>query len=155
MSRLRRARIDLLTPCMLGDQPCAEMLAAIPLSARCAKSQKMQSKSVFNNFTKFFVLQTVGEAMALGLSIPVPGAVIAMLLLFFYLLGRENGVVKMAASSNQFLCHLVLCLLPAATTLFSHAQRVGEKWVFIIAAFIISALVSLIVSHLAGRWFEK
>jgi holin-like protein len=104
------------------------MLAAIPLSACCVKSQKMHSKSVFNNFTKFFVLQTVGEAMALGLSIPVPGAIIAMLLLFFYLLGRENGVVKMAASSNQFLCHLLaLFFLPAATAIVSHAQQIGGK----------------------------
>jgi holin-like protein len=110
---------------------------------------------VFNTFTRFFVLQSVGEAMALGLFIPVPGAVIAMLLLFFYLLGRESDVAKMAVSSNQFLCHLALCFLPAATTLFTHAQRVGGKWVLIIAAFLISTLVSLIVSHLAGRWFQR
>jgi holin-like protein len=126
---------------MLGAQPCTAMQAAMPLLARCVKSQKMQDRSVFNNFTKFFLLQAVGEAMAVGFDIPVPGAVIAMLLLFFYLLGRESDLAKMVASSNQFLGHLALFFLPAATAIVHHAQRIAGKWGLIIAAFILGTLV--------------
>lgn len=54
------------------------------------------------------------RGMAAALSMPLPGALIAKLLLFFYQLGRESEVSKLAATFSQFFGHLALLALPGA-----------------------------------------
>jgi putative effector of murein hydrolase LrgA (UPF0299 family) len=45
-----------------------------------------------------------------------------MLLLFFYLLGRENDGAKIAAFAEQCLGHLALFVVPAATSIVLHGR---------------------------------
>lgn len=80
------------------------------------------SGSMSNGVAKFLLFQAIGETTALALAIPISGSFIAMLLLFFYLLGRENDGAKIAAFARQCLGHLALFVVPAPTSLVLHGQ---------------------------------
>jgi putative effector of murein hydrolase LrgA (UPF0299 family) len=71
-----------------------------------------------DRLTKFLLSQALGEIMVWALSVPIPGSVIAILLLACYLLGREAEVEKIAAFSNQFFGHFAMFLFAGRHRVF-------------------------------------
>lgn len=106
-------------------------------------------------FATLLVFQTIGEALAFGLSLPVPGPVIGMLLLFGYLLSRPVIVERLAPSTLEFLKHLSLLFIPAGVGVMVHAQRVASEWVPLLVALLLSAFVSLAVTALVLKVLQK
>lgn len=110
---------------------------------------------MIDGFAKLLVFQALGEGLAFSLSIPIPGPVIGMLLLFLYLLAREGEADKLASFSTQFLGHLALLFVPAAVGILLHVHRVAEEWIPITAALTISTAVSIVVTAVVIRWLKK
>lgn len=110
---------------------------------------------MIQTFTILLIFQTLGEGLAFGFSLPVPGPVIGMLLLFCYLLVKRNAAETLAPTTQEFLRHLSLLFVPAGVGIMVHAQRVATEWLPILAALVISAVVSLVVTALVLRWLQK
>jgi holin-like protein len=110
---------------------------------------------VINTFATLLVFQTLGEGLAYAFSLPVPGPVIGMLLLFCYLMAREGAADKLAPTTLEFLKHLSLLFIPAGVGIMVHAQRVAAEWLPIVAALVLSAIVSLVVTALVLRRLQK
>ena len=110
---------------------------------------------MINTFATLLVFQTLGEGLAYAFSLPVPGPVIGMLLLFCYLMARSGVADKIAPTTLEFLKHLSLLFVPAGVGIMVHAQRVAAEWMPIVAALVISAVVSLVVTALVLRWLQK
>lgn len=110
---------------------------------------------MIDGLIKVLLFQAFGEGIAFYFSLPVPGPVIGMLLLFLYLMARKNEAEKMASFSAPFLRHLALLFVPAAVGIMLHAQRVADEWLPIAAALIISTIVTIIVTALVIRLLKR
>lgn len=110
---------------------------------------------MINTFATLLVFQTVGEGLAYALSLPVPGPVIGMVLLFLYLLLKDDAVQKLAPVSLELLKHLSLLFIPAGVGIMVHGQRVAAEWLPIAVALVVSTIVSITVTALVVRWLQK
>jgi holin-like protein len=110
---------------------------------------------VINTFATLLIFQTLGEGLSYAFSLPIPGPVIGMLLLFCFLLLKRDAVDKLAPTTLEFLRHLSLLFVPAGVGIMVHAQRVANEWLPILVALVISAAVSLVVTALVLRWLQK
>lgn len=110
---------------------------------------------MINTFATLLVFQTLGESLAYAFSLPVPGPVIGMLLLFCYLMAKRGAAEKLAPTTLEFLKHLSLLFVPAGVGIMVHAQRVAAEWLPIAAALILSTVVSLVVTALTFRCLQK
>lgn len=110
---------------------------------------------MINTFATLLIFQTLGEGLAYGLSLPVPGPVIGMVLLFLYLMARKGASEKLAPATLEFLKHLSLLFVPAGVGIMVHAHRVEQEWLPIAAALLLSTMVSLIVTAYVLKWLLK
>ncbi len=110
---------------------------------------------MINTFATLLIFQTLGEGLAYAFSLPIPGPVIGMLLLFCYLAARRGAVDALAPTTLEFLKHLSLLFVPAGVGIMVYAQRVASEWLPILMALIVSAAVSLAVTALVLRWLQK
>jgi holin-like protein len=110
---------------------------------------------MINTFATLLVFQTLGEGLAYAFSLPVPGPVIGMLLLFCFLLVRRDAALKLAPITIEFLKHLSLLFVPAGVGVMVYARRVAAEWVPIAAALVLSTVVSLVVTALVLRRLQK
>jgi holin-like protein len=110
---------------------------------------------MINTFTTLLIFQTLGEGLAYAFALPVPGPVIGMMLLFFYLLAKRDAAEKLAPTTTEFLKHLSLLFVPAGVGIMVYAQRVAAEWLPIAAALVVSTLVSLVVTALVLRGLQK
>lgn len=106
-------------------------------------------------FATLLVFQTIGESLAYALSLPVPGPVIGMVLLFCYLVVKPGVAERLAPTTLEFLRHLSLLFIPAGVGIMVHAQRVAAEWLPIVAALVASAVVSLVVTAYTLKWLQK
>ncbi len=110
---------------------------------------------MINTFAVLLVFQTMGEGLAYALSLPVPGPVIGMLLLFLYLLLNSEAVHRLAPTSLELLKHLSLLFVPAGVGIMVHAQRIAAEWLPIMVALVASTAVSIAVTAAVVRWLQK
>jgi len=94
------------------------------------------------------LLQAAGEALARALSLPIPGPVVGLLLLFPAL-----GVVALrapvAAAANVLLSHLSLLFVPIGVGVVTHLALVSEYGVRLVAAIVLSTWIGMAVTALA------
>ncbi len=99
-------------------------------------------------------LQSVGELLARGLSLPFPGPVIGMLLL---LLALRFPVVRepVAACANFLLMHLSLLFVPVGVGVMTHLGLVSQYGVRILAVIVLSTWIGLAVTVLTLHLFKE
>jgi len=90
-------------------------------------------------------LQSVGELMARGWSLPFPGPVMGMVLL---LLALRWSVVRepVAACADFLLTHLSLLFVPVGVGVMTHLSLVGQYGVRMLAVVVLSTLAGLAVT---------
>ncbi len=86
--------------------------------------------------TQLLIFQLIGEIIARGLDLPVPGPVIGMALLFVALSLRGGPGESLQTTS---------------LTLLSHLSRVADEWPALLAALIVSTFVSMAVTALVMK----
>lgn len=110
---------------------------------------------MINTLATLLIFQTIGEGLAYALSLPVPGPVIGMVLLFLYLLLNDDAIEKLAPTSLGLLRHLSLLFVPAGVGIMVHFQRVATEWLPIAAALLASTVVSIVVTALVVKGLQK
>ena len=96
--------------------------------------------------TQLLIFQLVGEVIARGLDLPIPGPVIGMLLLFLALSLRGGPGDELQTTSQTLLQHLSLLFVPAGTGIMIHLHRVADEWMALTLSLLISTLVTLVVT---------
>ena len=94
------------------------------------------------------LFQLAGEVTVRWLTLPFPGPVVGMLLLFAALVIRGGVPEHLRTTSNTLLQHLMLLLVPATTGLMLHFRRLGEEWFPILAGAIGGTAVTMAVTAL-------
>jgi holin-like protein len=97
------------------------------------------------------VCQLAGEVLARALALPVPGPVIGMALLLAALAIRRGIPAELQDTAQGLLRHLSLLFVPAGVGIMLHLARIRSEWLAIIAALVISSLLTLAVTALVFR----
>ena len=99
-------------------------------------------------------LQSVGELLARGLSLPFPGPVIGMLLLLIAL--QVPSVREPVSACAQFLLsHLSLLFVPVGVGVMTHLGLVSQYGVRMLVVVVVSTWVGLAVTVLALRLLRE
>jgi putative effector of murein hydrolase LrgA (UPF0299 family) len=88
-------------------------------------------------------LQLIGEALARGLGLPVPGPVLGMALLAAALMLRPAWIGLLRPAAGGLLGHLSLLFVPAGVGVVGHLARLGEAWAAVALALLASTALAL------------
>ena len=94
--------------------------------------------------TTILVFQLIGETLARGLGLPIPGPVIGMGLLFALLVWRGKVSDELRDTSLNLLRHLSLLFIPAGTGIMLHFHRLSDEWLPVTISLILSTLLTLL-----------
>jgi holin-like protein len=99
-------------------------------------------------------LQSLGELLSRGLSLPFPGPVIGMLLLLLAL--RVPAVREpVAACANFLLSHLSLLFVPVGVGVMTHLGLIGQYGVRMFVVVVLSTWLGLGVTALVLHFFTE
>ena len=104
--------------------------------------------------TLLLLFQLVGEVLSGLLSLPIPGPVIGMALLFVTLVIRGGPNESLRTTSNGLLQNLSLLFIPAGAGILLHLNRLADDWLPIVLAVVISTLLTLSFSALIIQWLD-
>ena len=105
--------------------------------------------------TLLLCYQLVGEVLVAALGLPLPGPVLGMLLLVLTLVLRPVVATTVEGTAEGLLGHLSLLFVPAGVGVMVHAARLEGEWLPIVAALVVSTLVTLVVTALVLRWLVR
>jgi putative effector of murein hydrolase LrgA (UPF0299 family) len=94
------------------------------------------------------VCQLAGEVVVRVATMPVPGPVVGMMLLFAFLLARAPLPEQLSDTADNLLKHLSLLFVPAGVGVVQQLGRLGDDGLRLVAVVIISTVVSLAVTAL-------
>ena len=94
------------------------------------------------------VLQSVGELLSRGLSLPFPGPVVGMVLLLAAL-HFEPVREPVAACADFLLSHLSLLFVPVGVGVMTHLSLIAQYGFRMLAVVVVSTLAGLLVTVLA------
>jgi holin-like protein len=98
--------------------------------------------------TVLLVFQLAGEALSLGLALPVPGPVIGMLLLFAVLVARNATPDYLREGAGNLLTHLSLLFVPAGVGVMTHLDRIRAEFAPIAVSLVASTALTIAVTAL-------
>ena len=99
-------------------------------------------------------LQSVGELLSRGFSLPFPGPVIGMFLLLLAL--RSPSVREpVAACANFLLSHLSLLFVPVGVGVMTHLGLIGQYGVRMLLVIVLSTWIGLAAAALALHWARR
>ena len=106
-------------------------------------------------FTLLLIYQTVGEIIAHGLDLPVPGPVIGMLMLFATLIARGSAPDQLRDTANGMLTHLSLLFVPAGVGVMIHVERLRGEALPIVVSLVLSTALTIAVTALVFAWLRR
>ena len=101
---------------------------------------------MINTMTLLLLYQLVGELLVRLFSLTLPGPVLGMALLFLTLLVRGKVSQELRSGTSSLLQHLSLLFVPAGVGIMVHLQRVGNEWLAISLALVISTFAGMAVT---------
>jgi len=103
---------------------------------------------MIQGFIVIIGLLLIGEILSGVFSLPVPGPVIGMVLLFCILAVRKDVPQGVGAVSDGLLKHLGLLFVPAGAGISLYLGLIQENWVLILVASFGGTISGLIVTAL-------
>jgi holin-like protein len=110
---------------------------------------------MLNFLTLIFGCQLVGELVTRALAIPVPGPVLGMVILFLLLVFRGTIPEKLSATTDGLLSHLSLLFVPAGVGVMLHFPLLGDDWIAITVALVVSTVLTIAVTALMMSWLSR
>ncbi|MCB0181383.1 MAG: CidA/LrgA family protein [Anaerolineae bacterium] len=99
--------------------------------------------------------QLIGEIIIRTFSLPVPGPVVGMLLLFVAMLWRDALVARVEETAQYILQNLTLLYVPAAVGVVVHLHLLQTEGLAIIITLVVSTLITISVTSLSMKVLLK
>jgi len=100
-------------------------------------------------------MQFLGEAFVRVAGLPLPGAIVGLLLMFIVLCLRRGVPRGLRESSAHILQHLMLLFVPIVAGIVTHADRIQREWLPFIASALGSVVITVAVTGLVFHWMLK
>jgi len=104
-------------------------------------------------FAVLLVFQCLGEGIVFLLGLPIPGPVAGMLLLLGALQAWPRLQATIEKTAFELLRHLSLLFVPGGVGIVAVASSGSGQWLSILAALVVSTLLSLAATALVLRTF--
>ena len=98
---------------------------------------------MIKGFIVIIGLLLVGEVLSDGFSLPVPGSVIGMVLLFVGLIILKSVPDDVGKVSDGLVAHIGLLFVPAGAGISLYLGMIAENWLVIVLASVGSTVLSL------------
>jgi holin-like protein len=95
--------------------------------------------------------QGVGALVVRLAHVPLPDAVIGMVVFFGYLLIRKGPSVEAERTSDTLLCYLPLFFVPASVGVMQYGALLARHWIGLAATLTVSVLATMIVTIYSAR----
>ncbi len=105
--------------------------------------------------TLLLVLQLVGEVITRALSLPVPGPVLGMFLLFIGLLLRGAAPPDLQATAAGILQHLSILFVPAGVGVMVHLALLRQEWAALLVTLVGSTLIAVVATALSMHFLLR
>ena len=105
--------------------------------------------------TAILACQLAGELAVTAIGLPVPGPVCGMMLLFCGLLFKGGIPDGLAKVGDALLANLSLLFVPAGVGIMLHARLLGDDWLPITVALIVSTAATIAVTALVMMWLNR
>lgn len=105
--------------------------------------------------TLILTCQLAGELTVRSLGVSVPGPVAGMALLFALLAVRGSVPEDIGAVGDTMLKNLALLFVPAGVGVMAHLDLLGQDWLPISVALVVSTLATVIVTALLMSWLAR
>lgn len=96
-------------------------------------------------------LLLVGDVLSDVFSIPIPGSVIGMILLFIGLLFMKSVPDDLAKTADGLIAHIGLLFVPAGAGISLYLAMIAENWQVILLASFASTALTLVFTALAFK----
>ena len=97
------------------------------------------------------VCQLVGEFLVTALGVPVPGAVVGMVILLLALrVRRPSSKSNVVQTADSLLNHLQLLFIPAGAGVVAYLPLIADAWLPILGGLVLGWLAALIITAAAG-----
>ncbi|MCW8887066.1 MAG: CidA/LrgA family protein [Motiliproteus sp.] len=104
---------------------------------------------------QIMVFWVLGESLHYLTDIPISGSVLGMLMLFFYLMIRQNISLDLEKTSQALISQLTLLLLPGGVGLFFLGERMQGQWLPLLISIFVGSILSIILSLLLMKQLVK
>ncbi len=101
------------------------------------------------------VCQLLGEAIVRVSSMPVPGPVLGMVLLFLAMLARAPLPKELGKTSDGLLKHLSLLFVPAGVGVVQNLTVLGNEGLRLIAVVVLGTIITLAVTALTFEYLAR
>ncbi|MFT5721810.1 MAG: holin-like protein [Motiliproteus sp.] len=98
---------------------------------------------MIRGLTQILLFWILGESLQFLTQIPISGNVLGMLLLFAWLMLRQQVSLELEKTSQMLIAQLSLLLLPGGVGLFFLGERMQGQWLPVLSAIFIGTLVSM------------
>ena len=99
--------------------------------------------------------QLVGEIIVRFFSIPLPGPVLGMLMLFTTLLVLKQTPQNLTDTSNSLLKHFSLLFVPAGVGVIRYLGLLEQQGIALLLTLILTTIASLLVSAWSLQFFSR
>lgn len=102
------------------------------------------------------LLQLIGESIVQMSGLPVPGAIVGLILLYVILLWRGQVSDEMSRTSGFLLQNLGVLFVPAGVGVIAYLPLIAAQWWIILLVLLVSvcttvAITGLVVTRLSAR----
>lgn len=112
----------------------------------------MSSGRLLLAVTALLLLQLAGEVAVQALSLPVPGPVVGMFLLYAALTARGSAPRALTRAANGLLSQLSLLFVPAGVGIMAHLALLRREWPAIAVTLLVGTTLTLLVTAYSMRW---
>ncbi|MBB2915822.1 CidA/LrgA family protein [Cupriavidus alkaliphilus] len=110
---------------------------------------------MLQTFAILLVFQSVGEVISYALTLPVPGPVLGMILLFGWLVFDDRLLPVIQGTTTELLKHLSLLFVPAGVGIMVHANRIEGEWMPILVALVVSTWLAIATTAVVTRMLMR
>lgn len=111
--------------------------------------------SIIFAFATLFVFQLLGEVTVRIFSLPLPGPLAGMLLLFLALVIYKRVPRALDQSATLLIQHFMLLFIPAVTGVMLYFDRLKDEWLPFLMTGIFATLVTILATAYCLSWLLK
>lgn len=101
------------------------------------------------------LMMVLGELLSTGLTLPLPGNLVGLILLFLSLVAGIVKLEQVEATAKFLLDNLMLFFIPINLALFYSWRDFAHDWVALLASVVLSTLLIMAVTAKVVEWMER
>ncbi|WP_225785339.1 CidA/LrgA family protein [Xenophilus sp. Marseille-Q4582] len=106
-------------------------------------------------FALLLLCQFAGDTLVRLAGVPLPGAVVGLVLLLAGLLAAGRVPQGLAQAADGLLPHMMLLFIPSVAGVMLHFERVAREWQPFLIASVAGAVITLAVTAVTLRWLLR